>query len=104
MGAIDPDANRDGIKWVTDVDEDSITGNVEIELDLRQALLLAESLQRQVRANPTINTAETNCDECGSMFAASVATMSGLCPECSHYLYGKPNCAHSFSDGRCQLY
>lgn len=100
---INPDAIGDGINWVTDVDDDRITGNVEIEMDLRQALLLAESLQRLVRANPAIDTFETVCDECGSMFAASVATMSGLCPECSHYLYGKPNCAHSFRDGRCQL-
>ena len=27
--------------------------------------------------------------------------MMGLCPECAHILYGYPNCAHHFHDGRC---
>lgn len=40
------------------------------------------------------------CDECGSTFEQSVATMSTLCPECAHWLYLKPRCQHVF-DGEC---
>ena len=39
------------------------------------------------------------CDECGSQFFPNVASMSGLCPECAHWLYGKPNCLHEFVVG-----
>ncbi|RZK90628.1 MAG: hypothetical protein EOO62_34800 [Hymenobacter sp.] len=43
------------------------------------------------------------CDECGSSYYAHASRMSKLCPECSHYLYGYPNCPHSFRAGRYQL-
>ena len=34
------------------------------------------------------------CDECGSEFLKGTSKMMKLCPECSHYLYGYPNCNH----------
>ncbi len=43
------------------------------------------------------------CDECGSVYRASKSQMAALCPECAHYLYGYPNCAHEFEHGRCVL-
>lgn len=42
------------------------------------------------------------CDECNSSFFVSASHMAGLCPECAHYLYGYPNCAHDLVAGRCQ--
>ena len=42
------------------------------------------------------------CDECGSSFLRSSSKMSGLCPECSHILYGSPNCSHVFAKGKCE--
>lgn len=41
------------------------------------------------------------CDECGSSFREGSSQMTGLCPECAHYLYGYPNCRHLFENGRC---
>ena len=41
------------------------------------------------------------CDECGSKFLKSSSKMMTLCPECAHVLYGYPNCAHAFKNGRC---
>ncbi len=41
------------------------------------------------------------CDECGSDYLASSSRMTHLCPECSHWLYGYPPCAHEFVGGRC---
>lgn len=41
------------------------------------------------------------CDECGSDYFASASSMSQLCPECSHWLYGYPRCPHEFTEGRC---
>jgi DNA-directed RNA polymerase subunit RPC12/RpoP len=100
--SIDPDALNSNAKWVTDVSDSAVTGNVELELDLRTAMDLTESLHELVAIESAANGTETNCDECGSRFLSSQATMSALCPECSHYLYNKPNCAHSFRDGRCR--
>ena len=100
--SIAPEALNEHVKWVTDVSDSAVTGNVEIELDLRTAMHLADSLHELVAIESAANGAETNCDECGSRFVSSQATMSSLCPECSHYLYNKPNCAHSFRDGRCR--
>jgi hypothetical protein len=100
--SIDPNALATNIKWVTDVSDAAVTGNVELELDLRTAMCLADSLHEFVGIESATNGTETICDECGSRFLSSHATMSGLCPECSHYLYDKPNCAHSFRDGRCR--
>ncbi|SEK82597.1 hypothetical protein [Ruminococcus albus] len=42
------------------------------------------------------------CDECGSEFLLSASKMKGLCPECSHILYGYENCEHVFKNGRCE--
>lgn len=41
------------------------------------------------------------CDECGSEFLRSCSKMAELCPECSHLLYGHPNCERIFKNGRC---
>jgi hypothetical protein len=41
------------------------------------------------------------CDECGSDYFAAASPMSQLCPECAHWLYGYPRCAHEFIGGRC---
>ncbi len=41
------------------------------------------------------------CEECGSAFIKGASKMAGLCPECSHYIYGYPNCNHVFENGRC---
>ena len=79
---INPEAIREEATWVTDVADSEITGNTEIELDLRQALELADSLQVAVSESAEEHSTETTCEECGSTFAASDATMSGLCREC----------------------
>lgn len=42
------------------------------------------------------------CDECGSGYYASSSPMASLCPDCSHHLYGYPNCAHVMVAGRCE--
>ena len=42
-----------------------------------------------------------NCDECESEFYADSSKMLGLCPECSHHIYGYTNCEHLFENGRC---
>lgn len=49
--------------------------------------------------NQTVKT----CDECGSSFFPKVSRMVGLCPECSHLIYGYENCRHIFTDGRCSI-
>lgn len=41
------------------------------------------------------------CGECGSSFRKGTSRMKGLCPECSHFLYGYPNCSHVIENGRC---
>jgi len=100
--SVDPDSMHETTNWVTDVSESDISGNVELELDLRVAMQLADSLFELAATGSATCGVEATCDECGSAFASSDATMSALCPECSHYLYDKPNCAHSFRDGRCR--
>lgn len=43
------------------------------------------------------------CDECNSDFFKEKSEMESLCPECSHVLYGYPNCEHSFGENnRCE--
>ena len=42
-----------------------------------------------------------SCDECASEYYANTSNMSSLCPDCSHHLYGYPNCEHNFANGRC---
>jgi predicted RNA-binding Zn-ribbon protein involved in translation (DUF1610 family) len=41
------------------------------------------------------------CDECASDYYADQSQMAHICPECSHLLYGYPNCDHVFKDNRC---
>ena len=41
------------------------------------------------------------CNECGSKFFKKSSNMMGLCPECTYYLYGYPNCNHVFKNERC---
>lgn len=43
------------------------------------------------------------CEECGSQIIRSTATMSGLCRECAHWLYGKSACDHDFLKGACRI-
>ncbi len=100
--SIDPDALNPNAKWVTDVSDSAVTGNVELELDLRTAMDLTESLHELLAIESAANGQEANCDECGSRFMSSQATMSALCPECSHTCTTSQNCAHSFRDGRCR--
>ena len=52
-------------------------------------------------AERTDHDAIHQCDECESSYVAATSRMSALCPECSHILYGYPNCEHAFVDGRC---
>lgn len=42
-----------------------------------------------------------NCDECESEYYKESSEMIGLCPDCSHKLYGFPNCEHKFENGKC---
>lgn len=41
------------------------------------------------------------CDECKSQFIHSTVTMTGVCRECAHWLYGYDRCDHEFRDGCC---
>lgn len=41
------------------------------------------------------------CDECHSDYHQHTSVMNGLCPNCSHLLYGYQNCEHQFSHGKC---
>lgn len=41
------------------------------------------------------------CEECRSAFNSEASKMAGLCPECSHVLYGYENCQHEFKEGKC---
>ncbi len=41
------------------------------------------------------------CDECESEYFADTSGMEKLCPDCSHVLYGHPNCQHSFKNEKC---
>ena len=41
------------------------------------------------------------CDECESEYFTETSQMMKLCPDCSHHLYGYPNCSHNFENGRC---
>ena len=52
-----------------------------------------------VMENQTVKT----CDECRSLFSIKASRMLGLCPECSHLIYGYDNCRHIFIDGRCSI-
>jgi hypothetical protein len=49
------------------------------------------------RADPLIR-----CDECRSPFTSDSSRMAALCPECSHWLYGYPNCTHEMVGGECR--
>ncbi|NOU59623.1 hypothetical protein ELS83_07310 [Marinifilum sp. JC070] len=42
-----------------------------------------------------------NCNECESEYFEDSSEMMGLCPNCSHILYGYPNCKHEFENGNC---
>jgi hypothetical protein len=42
-----------------------------------------------------------SCIECQSSFFVDSSYMAGMCPECSHHLYGYDNCSHNIKDGRC---
>ncbi len=100
--SIDPDALNPNAKWVSDVSDSAVTGNVELELDLRTALDLTESLHDLLPLNLLRTGQKPIVMNADRRFLSSQATMSALCPECSHYLYNKPNCALSFRDGRCR--
>lgn len=50
---------------------------------------------------PEPHSTEATCDECGSPFRRAASTMTGLCPECAHWIYGYDNCDHTMDDGRC---
>ena len=41
------------------------------------------------------------CVECSSEYFADTSEMLFLCPDCSHHLYGYPNCQHNITNGRC---
>ena len=41
------------------------------------------------------------CDECESEYYSDTSEMMQLCSDCSHYLYGYPNCNHEFENRRC---
>lgn len=41
------------------------------------------------------------CNECESLFFEGASSMSALCPECSHHLYGYENCKHEITEGHC---
>lgn len=45
---------------------------------------------------------QVTCDECEIEFFANVSPMPNLCPNCSYFLYGYPNCDHQFDDKICQ--
>jgi hypothetical protein len=49
----------------------------------------------------TAHRVTRTCDECGSPFFVSASHMASLCPECAHYLYGTPACAHELVAGHC---
>ncbi len=41
------------------------------------------------------------CVECLSPYHEGSSRMLELCPECSHHIYGYPNCEHRFENGHC---
>jgi len=41
------------------------------------------------------------CNECSSEYYKDTSEMIRLCPDCSHHLYGYPNCEHNIVNGRC---
>ena len=47
------------------------------------------------------NSGKSCCNECGSDYLSDRSPMASLCPECAHWLYGYPPCAHEFVNGRC---
>ena len=101
MGSVDPDAMHSDANWVTEFADSEISGNVELELSWRAAMRLADALLEIAATESAASGGDSTCDECSSQFTSSDATMSSLYPECSHSLYGKPNCVHSFHEGRC---
>lgn len=44
-----------------------------------------------------------SCSECDSEYFIHTSKMTYLCPDCSHFLYGYPNCEHEFKNERCSL-
>ena len=48
-----------------------------------------------------MNKEISTCSECKSQYYTDSSEMKGLCPECSHQLYGYRNCEHEFKDERC---
>lgn len=42
----------------------------------------------------------TKIKECKSEYFAKQSKMENLCPECSHVLFGYPNCTHIFENTR----
>lgn len=41
------------------------------------------------------------CDECESNYIDGTSEMASMCPECSHWYFGYPNCEHKFESGEC---
>jgi len=53
------------------------------------------------RAMGSVSRQTLDCDECGSTYFTDASPMAKLCNECSHQLYGYPQCVHEFVEGRC---
>ena len=63
--------------------------------------LIKNYTQRSVYGALRMNREIKICDECESKYYADTSQMMKLCPDCSHHLYGYPNCSHIFENGRC---
>jgi len=48
-----------------------------------------------------MNREVIECFECDSEYFSDSSKMGQLCPDCSSFLYGFPNCNHAFENGRC---
>ena len=57
----------------------------------------------QIDDPPIYESATRICEECKSNFFPPSSIMSGLCPECAHYLYGYDNCDHSIIGSSCEI-